>query len=147
MFKTVKTIFSAILTREPAEFTVNDLTEPLVENDESLIIGHNECDEQVIIAIPNNPQKNEYINKRNELTNLRLKCERLISYFKTNTFYIFMDIESKIKLHALNQLLDDIKYDIETGEVHYLHELNERFFLLKSKINTSSMSLNELNST
>jgi hypothetical protein len=58
-----------------------------------------------------------------------------------------MNTESKIKLYALNQLLDDIKYDLEYGDVAYLDELNDRYLRLKSEINVSSMSLAEMNST
>lgn len=149
MFKTVKTILDAVFTPETSypQSRIDDLTTPLIENGESMIIAKNECKEQVIIAVPDNPEKNSYKAKHKELHNLLLKCERLISYFKSNTFYIFMNTESKIKLYALNQLLDDIKYDLEYGDVAFLDELNDRYLRLKSEINVSSMSLAEMNST
>ena len=112
------------------------------------ILARNQSGEEVIIHDPYGQSvsiKND--EKYDEMSILLLKCERLISHFKST-----MNLVKPGKhAHALNNrlvlLVNHIIYDIENGITSNMDEYHERYSHIRSSVTETSMSRIDLNHT
>jgi hypothetical protein len=137
MFKKIKNLFSVITEMRQFDIKKNNI-----------IVTYNECNEQVIIENGDVDIKEAYDDKYTELKELHIECENLAVYLEAKISRIFANEMNIMTLDMLYRLIDDMKYDIEIGNVINLYELTERFLKIKRKVKTSAKSLeNFLNPT
>ncbi len=107
------------------------------------IFTHNQHDESVIIYDPN---KRVETCIEDEMSILLLKCERLISHFKSK-----MNSHASRRAYALNNqianLVNDVIYDYENNITDNIHEYYERYSHIRASVTMTSMSSVNLNRT
>jgi len=107
------------------------------------IFTQNQHGESVIIY---DPYKHIETSVEDEMSVLLLKCERLISHFKSK-----MNVYASRRAHTLNNqivtLVNDIIYDYENGIPDNFHEYHERYLHIRGSVTVTSMSSVNLNRT
>lgn len=109
------------------------------------IFTQNQCDEDVVIYDPYK-QVVSYVHDDSDMSVLLLKCERLISHFKSK-----MITHTGTRAHALNNqivmLVNDIIYDAEHDITANAYEYQERYLHIRASVTMTSMSHIDLNRT
>lgn len=121
---------------------INSFIKPKIHTG-AYIFTQNQHGESVIIY---DPYKQDETCIEDEMSVLLLKCERLISHFKSK-----MNVYASRRAHTLNNqittLLNDIIYDYENGITDNIHEYHERYSHIRGSVTMTSMSTVNLNRT
>jgi ribosomal protein S15P/S13E len=107
------------------------------------IFTQNQHGESVIIY---DPYKQVETGIEDEMSILLLKCERLISHFKSK-----MNSHASRRARVLNnqiaKLVDDVIHDYENGITDNINEYHERYSHIRGSVTMTSMSSVNLNRT
>ncbi len=107
------------------------------------IFTQNQHNESVIIY---DPYKQVETCVEDEMSVLLLKCERLISHFKSK-----MNSHTNARGRTLNNqivgLVNDVIHDYENGITDNIHEYHERYSYIRGSVTVTSMSTVNLNRT
>lgn len=124
---------------------INSFIKPKVKkiHTGAYIFTQNQHGESVIIY---DPYKQVETCTEDEMSILLLKCERLISHFKSK-----MNSHTNSRGRTLNNqivgLVNDVIHDYENGIMDNIHEYHERYSYIRKSVTATSMSSVNLNRT
>ena len=124
---------------------INSFIKPKVKkiHTGAYIFTQNQHGESVIIY---DPYKQVESCVEDEMSILLLKCERLISHFKSK-----MNSRTNSRGRTLNNqivgLVNDVIHDYENGIMDNIHEYHERYSYIRKSVTATSMSSVNLNRT
>lgn len=124
---------------------INSFIKPKVKkiHTGAYIFTQNQHGESVIIY---DPYKQVESCVEDEMSILLLKCERLISHFKSK-----MNSHTNSRGRTLNNrivgLVNDVIHDCENGIMDNIHEYHERYSYIRKSVTVTSMSSVNLNRT
>jgi hypothetical protein len=114
----------------------------------SYIFTRNQSNESVIIYNPIQPSYSDVHSEQcDEMSILLLKCERLISHFKSKMNVVYPGYRAHALNNQLAMLVNDIIHDIENGVTCNVDEYHERYSYIRAPVTATSMSSVDLNNT